>query len=348
MKLLFRADGGAALGTGHVNRCLAAAAAFGARGAISRFLCRDLDGLPAETIAAGGHQLILIPADASVSTDAASTLEVLRGFDAEVVIVDHYGLGAAWERPVRSAVRCLLAIDDLADRPHDVDLLLDQNVHVDPAGRYAGRVPASATLLLGPQYALVHREFAAVRETCHPRSGELRELLVCFTGGDCGGETLKALEGIAAFNREAAVHAVVGAANPHRTDVARLCAEQGFEFHCQIDTMAELMGRVDLAIGGGGSAHWERCALGLPGIVTVLAENQSAVTRALAEIGAVIMLGRREALTSAHYTSALRSVDAASLRALSLRAWTLVDGRGPDRVVDGVLRRLAALQFASP
>jgi UDP-2,4-diacetamido-2,4,6-trideoxy-beta-L-altropyranose hydrolase len=339
VKLLFRVDGGSALGTGHVIRCLAAAAAFAARGARSLFLCRDLDGLPVEAISAAGHALLLMPVDAA---DAATTLQALRDFRAELVVVDHYGLGATWERSVRTAARCVLAVDDLADRAHAVDLLLDQNFHADPAARYAGRVPPSTTLLLGPRFALVRREFAAARESMQSRSGELRELLVCFTGGDCGGETLKALRGIAAFGRVPAVHAVVGAANPHRTDVARACAEGGFHFHCQIDTMAERMTRADLAIGGGGSAHWERCALGLPSVVTVLADNQFAVTSALADSGALIMLGRSKALTSAAYTSALESLDAPLLRALARRAWPMVDGRGPDRVVDAVLHKLAA------
>ena len=177
--IVFRTDASLAIGTGHVMRCLTLADALRERGARSHFICRTHDGHLIEHIRAHGHQVSALPATASTSmtsntdnstahahwlgvdwaSDALDTLTVLQGLRTDWLVVDHYALDARWEKKLRHGCQRLLVIDDLADRPHDCELLLDQNLG-RLASDYDRSVPVSCTVLAGPQHALLRPEFA--------------------------------------------------------------------------------------------------------------------------------------------------------------------------------------------
>ena len=129
--------------------------------------------------------------------DAGHTSEALADRSWSWVVVDHYALDVRWETAVRSAARGLLVIDDLADRPHDCDLLLDQNYYADKDARYVGLVPDRCELLLGPRYALLREEFLAARLGVRTRTGPATRLLVCFGGMDADNFTARALDALA-------------------------------------------------------------------------------------------------------------------------------------------------------
>ena len=219
--------------------------------------------------------------------DATETLAALGETQPAWLIVDHYALDSRWEQTLRPSVGKIMVIDDLADRPHDCDLLLDQNLYQDMAVRYDSLVPATCAKLLGPKYALLRPEFAQARKTLRQRDGQVRRILVFFGGVDPTNETEKAIHALASIaDRQFTVDVVVGGGNPHQQQIEKLCAmHEGFHYHCQVDNMAELMAAADLAIGAGGTATWERCAVGLNAVVTVLAANQQELAEMAARSG---------------------------------------------------------------
>lgn len=294
MKVAFRADASAAIGTGHAMRCRALEAALAARGGVA----------------------------------------VAPGEACDWLVVDNYSLDEKWERAQRPRAAKIAAIDDLADRRHDCDLLLDQNYFPHAAQRYDGLVPERCRRLLGPRYALLRDEFSRQRRSLPERTGQARRVLVSFGGVDAGNETARVVALLKDFGVAADV--VVGEANPHAAALARQCAESGFAFHRQASNMAELMARADLAIGAGGSSTWERCCLGLPTLQVAIAANQVALSQALALEGVVTYLGA--SVTAAAIRDAL--ANPAKLRAQSRKMMALVDGEGAKRV--------AAALFASP
>lgn len=293
MKVAIRADASLAIGSGHVMRCRALAQALQERGAQVDF--KDESGIEA----------------------------------ADWLVVDHYSLDAAWESRMRQKAAKILAIDDLADRPHDCDVLLDQNWFPDAGQRYAGRVPARCRMLLGPRYALLRPEFS--RTGKRQRDGKVHRVLVSMGGMDPGNETSKSIQLLK--GRGVAVDVAVGEANPHRDEIARQCAQAGFEFHLQPSNMAQLMAAADLAIGAGGTTTWERCCLGLPTLQVAIAPNQEAPTRALAEAGLVTYAGR--SLTEHALLQVLGNSE--MLKEQSRRVAELVDGLGARRVAAALL-----------
>ena len=335
MKAAFRVDASMQIGSGHVMRCLTLAEALRANGAQCYFISRAHPGNLLELIRKSGFAVSPLPVklplppaktkDAHVhpqelatvpwlcydwQTDAEETIKAAEQLFSERVdwiVVDHYQLDAAWERKLRPYTDKLMVIDDLANRPHDCDLLLDQNYYQNFVQRYKGLVPEKCLNLLGPKYILLRPEFTDARQKLRARDGMVRRLLVFFGGSDPTNQTQKVLEALKRLTRsDIGVDVVVGSTNPHQSSIKNLCEElHNVSFHCQVSNMAELILNADLGIGAGGSAMWERCYLGLPTITAVFAKNQERTTEDVGFIGAIEYLGWSDRLTSDDYVRSI-------------------------------------------
>lgn len=354
MKVIIRTDASVAIGSGHLMRCLTLADELRKRGAEISFICREHPSNLNDLLEAKGYAVLRLDKPAVEyamrsgdlahaawlgvpwEQDAADTLAVLGEDQPDWLIVDHYAIDRRWEEQLRSHVGNIMVIDDLADRPHDCDMLLDQNLYREMEKRYDGLIPQTCQQLFGPRYALLRSEFAAARKGLRQRDGKVRRVLVFFGGVDPTNETEKALRALASItDRDFVVDVVVGGGNPRKAQIQAICKSHGrFVFHCQIDTMAELMAEADLAIGAGGTATWERCAVGLPALVVAVAENQFELSVCGAEAGLFFYLGRADAVDSGHIHDALRTFyfASAALRCISARALAMVDARGVQRV----------------
>jgi UDP-2,4-diacetamido-2,4,6-trideoxy-beta-L-altropyranose hydrolase len=357
MNVIFRTDASSLIGTGHVMRCLTLAGELRDAGARVAFISRELPGHLCDLVereqGIAVHRLGPAPEAAGQGLagermdrlgmdweqDAAESGEVLRGREAapDWLVADHYGLDRRWEQRMRGHVRNILAIDDVADRPHACEVLLDQNLHSAPERRYAGLVPASCRLLLGPDYALLRREFREARGRGRTRTGAVKRILVDFGGSDHANATGRALEAIASLRRpEVAVDVVIGPSNPHRESLqARAASLPRVRTHHRVIRMAALMEHADLALGAGGATTWERCCVGLPALTLSIAPNQEALSRAAAEAGATVYLGRAGEVSGADLAGALARWidDPGGLQRLSAHAMALVDGLGAERVM---------------
>ena len=347
MKLVIRADASDTIGSGHVMRGLTLADALRQRGHEVRFVCRELRGDLIALIHACGFTVAALPAlgDASLESDARQTLAAIDG-RADWVVVDHYGLDAQWERDVRAACDKVMAIDDVANRAHDCDLLLDQNLSLRPPDRYARLLARPARQLLGPSWALVRPEFAALRATSLNRrvSPEPRRLVVFMGGGDVLREVRMAVQGALASDVPwTGIDVVVGRGCPGQELIARQLADTpGALLHVQTGDMARLMCDADLALTAAGSVSWEKCCLGLPSIVVVLADNQADTAAALHASGAAVSLGRSVDLHARSSIDALESLGSDALHAMSMAASRICDGEGAVRVAAELEQELGA------
>jgi UDP-2,4-diacetamido-2,4,6-trideoxy-beta-L-altropyranose hydrolase len=348
MRILCRTEASVEIGSGHVVRCATLAHSLAEAGHAVHFICRELPGNLNRWLEERGFQVSRLAAGAgrsiSEASDARQCLLAVGDQRFDWILVDHYGLGAGWEQAMAELADRVFAIDDLG-RPHHCNLLLDQNFTNPLQELYRQGSPVSCELLLGPTFALVRPEFATFRAKSVGRSRiSIDRVLVFMGGSDPLNETCKALNGIYQANRsKLVVDVVIGAANPHRHAVEAACAGlQNATLHVQTSRMSELMAAADCAIGSAGSTTWERCVLGLPALVTILAENQAAIAEAVHVVGGHQLLGWHDAVTCEDYRCALSDLDAASLSRMSQCAAEICDGRGVERVV----RRLTA-QYAS-
>lgn len=351
MKVVFRTDASILIGSGHVMRCLTLAQALLEHGHECLFICRDLFGNLNMFIHRQGFAVHCLPVGNELSTElvhahwlGASLLEdvqackpILAAWQPDWLIVDHYALDHQWESAVIPPDCRLMAIDDLADRRHECDLLLDQTF-----GRksedYCAWVPEDCQLLCGSQYALLRPEFAALRPYSLQRRAKplLSKLLITMGGVDKDNATGQVLEALRACSlpAELTITVVMGVTAPWLAEVERLAQRMPWptKVLVGVSQMAQLMADSDLAIGAAGATSWERCCLGLPTVMLVLAENQRLIARALSCAGAAYMVD----LQRLKHEPLISSEQAASeaLSAMSLAAASIVDGSGLSKVIE--------------
>lgn len=345
MLALFRLDVSARLGTGHLMRCLSLADEWKKRGGSCFFVVGGGEPAAAALVERVGHRFAAFtgPAD---DVEAALAAAADEGRP-EWIVVDHYGLDAAWERGARKIGCRVLAIDDLADRPHDADVLLDQNLARDMERRYRDLVSPETIRLFGPSYALLRPEFRAAHDRAAVRPS-VRRICVSFGGSDPTGETLKTLDALRILPDSVRVDVVAGALTPRLDLIEARCRERTETFfHRQPPDYLELLVQADLAVGGAGTSAWERCCVGLPALTIAVAENQRGVADGLDASGAARHLGWCADVAPADIAAAVADLMAspAALSAMSRKAAGLADGRGAERVVDALLARRASVNL---
>jgi UDP-2,4-diacetamido-2,4,6-trideoxy-beta-L-altropyranose hydrolase len=356
-KAVIRADASQAIGTGHVMRCLTLANALASVGVRCTFVYREqLQHLETAIRGAGFDSVQLngtVCADgsrepaANGERDDREMRSVLASIGPDLLVVDHYSLDWRWESALRAPELKVLVIDDLANRRHACDVLLDQNLG-RIAGDYAALVPADCLVLAGSEYALLRPEFRVLRESGLRRRVALERVLMTFGGvdqDDVTGQVLESLRG-SALQSGCRISIVMGREAPHLAQVSKVAATMPWATEVLVDVrnMAHLMAACDLAIGAAGGTAWERCCLGLPSLLVLQAENQRPGAEALHAAGASYLLGApTDVGRSLH--EAVRGLvdDPPRLARMSEASARIVDGKGADRV----LARLATCYASS-
>jgi UDP-2,4-diacetamido-2,4,6-trideoxy-beta-L-altropyranose hydrolase len=341
-RILFLADAGPEVGGGHVMRCLTLARALVERGAVCAFVeSRDAApilrrfGWPAQT-------LLAMVGAGDVPELVASGCAFADLFEADLVVVDHYRVGAVEEMRLWGQHRRIAVIDDLANRRHACDLIVDPGF-----GRrrehYDGLIGETCVALTGPGHALVRPEFAQARPRAlsrRARHDPVRRALVSFGLTDVGGVTGRVVEALAGRLGEERLDVVLGPGAPSIEGLDGLAQrDRQVRLHVDLQDMVTLTADTDIAIGAGGSSVWERACLGLPTITVILADNQAPMARRLAEAGAAIALDVREpGFESALAAAWTGLIEDRQLRwDLSERSSELCDGRGAERVAEAML-----------
>jgi UDP-2,4-diacetamido-2,4,6-trideoxy-beta-L-altropyranose hydrolase len=301
MKILFRADASVRIGSGHVMRCLALAQKLTELGAECHFVCRQTDGNLHDVIRQQGYPLYILTHATDEQQDASETLQQLTQ-NYPLLVVDHYALAQQYCSAMRQRCEHIMVIDDLANRQHDCDMLLDQNLLPQAEQRYAQLVPAHCKILLGPRFALLRPEFYQPVKHRQPN-----HILISFGGSDEQNLTSLAIKALQQLKPERfTADIVIGANNPWRAAIEQQVAcLPNVQLHVQCNYMATLMYRARLMLGTGGASHWERCICALPGLVVTVAENQQATTAYLDQLGACVWLGQAAEMSAEFFAEQL-------------------------------------------
>ena len=310
MKTVIRMDASDQIGTGHLIRCLTLANALRTCGSQVTFYSKDLPQTLVKKILDQGHNFFPLK-NSTPENEASQMIASFKGTP-DWLVTDHYGLNQRFEVQFKNVVRKILVLDDLADRDHTCDVLLDQNYYRNARERYCNRVPLGCKLLLGPEYVLLRHEFYEARRKLKARNETIRRILVFFGGVDATNETSKALRALALSNLKLdQVVIVLGRLNPHRREVESLLGSvSGARLEVDVQNMAALMAEADLSLGAGGTTTWERCFLGLPSQVIQVANNQREGMTELAQLGVIDDLGASEKVTVEFMSSRLKQLTA--------------------------------------
>ena len=370
MKIAFRTDASLQMGRGHVLRCLTLADGLKARGAQCHFISREHPGHLLDTIRQRGFKVFSLAGNkqqaiaatnsianeiptprqepshaawlgSSWQLDASDTTTILSDLQPDWLVVDHYALDQRWEKALAPHYKKLMVIDDLADRTHQADLLLDQNLGRQPQD-YQALVPASCLVLTGPRYALLRPEFAVLRDASLKRRAtaqgkQIKQLLITMGGVDLPNATGQVLEALKTclLPTDCRITVVMGAAAPALEQVRELARQMPWPTTVlvNISDMALQMVESDLAIGAAGSTSWERCCWGLPTLMVVLAENQTAGAQALETAHAARLIGAVSDIATQLPLAVMELLDATCRMRMQYASSEITDGQGVEKIL---------------
>lgn len=354
MQVVFRTDASNTIGTGHIIRCLNLAHALQENGACILFICRDHEGHLCDQIKEQGFEIHKLPkprgdfvpnADTAHAAwlgapwhkDATSTKAVIKTIPTKTdwLIVDHYGIDYRWENHLRPLVDNIMVIDDLADRIHNCDILLDQNLVQNYKNRYNHLVPEQCTRLLGPNYALLQPIYAKLHNRIPPRAGPIQRILISFGGVDLDNLTGLVLNTFIGLNRsDINVDVVLSNNSTHLASIQKMSiGHPNIHIYSTLPSLSTLIVKADLAIGAAGITNWERLCLGLPAIIVILADNQGAIANWLHHEGLVILLGHKNKISKNVVSHTLTKLINEGLeQTWSHKCRHIVDGKGVERV----------------
>jgi len=309
-------------GGGHVVRCLALADALERAGAECQFV---VEPLGAEILARLGRHSVILAA-----SDERERLATIIDASPNAVVVDDYRLDAHFEAALAGRV---MAIDDLANRPHAAAIVLDSGYGRQPAD-YEALAPL-ARLLLGPEFALLREGFAGPAKPVSQRVGSV---FVSFGLSDVGGIAARAVSLLRPLASGAIFDVALSADAESLPSLrAQAASDPGLRLHIDAD-VAPLMRAADLGIGGGGGMVWERRASGLPQLVVILAENQRPTVKRLAADGVILAADLTGPRFEVELVEAFKHLlDPELRRALLQNPHARCDGRGADRAAQALL-----------
>jgi len=343
--ILFRADATAAMGTGHVMRCLTLAEELRDRGFEVTFASTALTPSIERRLAA--ERIAVRPVDPAVDAEAGATLSVARELGANAVVVDGYHLSAGWRLALRALGVPILAFQDMDDGlPLHADLVL--NAAAGPDDDRWRRAAPNATFLVGPRHILLRRELRRSKTAPADPIGRRSAILVTFGGADPAGLTLPVTAALDdALGPEVTIEVVVGGSVPGADSLALRAAALGERVVTHLDPleMGPLINRAGLAVSAAGGTVGELAALGVPALIAVVADNQEAGAARAAAKGWCEVFDARvpDAVGAIVGRAAALWADAAEREAMASQTVGLVDVAGVERVADALTRAMQTL-----
>jgi UDP-2,4-diacetamido-2,4,6-trideoxy-beta-L-altropyranose hydrolase len=335
--LILRADASEAIGTGHVMRCLAIAQHWRALGGHVVFAVRSLPSAMQARLIEEGFECKPIACDGGTVADAAETLKHVATAGAEWLVVDLHNLSPSYQREAKAQGHRLLLIDDYPKPGHYcADVVVNTDLGQWEENLYADRA-AHTRLLLGPQYALLRRDFLNT-PPAHIRSGRhAPRILVTFGSSDPENMSEGVLRVLAeTTERPFEARVVIGSTNPRVAELQRFAGQKGrasIELMSGVRNMTSLMRWADVAVVASGITVWESLYLGVPCLCWPRHEFDRRNLSVFDKMGALVLLPRDGEL-GAIVDAIFRILDdPARASALAKLSTKLVDGRGTARIL---------------
>ena len=330
MNIIFRVDSSSKIGTGHLMRCLVLAEKLKDRNCNIIFICKNYNGNISDIIVNKGFKLYLIEQECCDYKEVRNIIIKLNK-QIDWLIIDNYNLDLEFEIHMKNIIKKIMVIDDFANRYYFCNMLLNQNLYNNPVGKYKLMVPHNCKMFLGLEYLLLRDEFKNIKREIKHYS--IRNILVSFGGTDNENETTKVLEGLRPL-QNININVVVGSSNINKYTIKYLCYKYNYNYLEQINNMAELINKSDLAIGAGGISLWERCYLGLPSIVSILADNQKDGVEISDKLGCIVNLSWYGNVKSEDYYNAILNLTSDKLKNMSSNCFKLFNEDKVGELVD--------------
>ena len=331
--LFIRVDSSPEIGIGHMMRCLTLAQELKNNFDKIIFLTQKDSGNFIGTIMKNEFEVIFIPTtnnDPNIIKNLITAYSENKNF----LLIDHYDIDTDFESSLKNIFERIFVIDDLANRKHDCDLLIDQNYYRDLNQRYEKLIQNDTITLLGPKYAIIRPEFRKINKKTIKKNSQIKKILVSFGGSDPTNECKKVLDALCSIENSKFEIIVAAGIYNHKFEQLKKLYEKysNIKIYSHVNDLSRLMLNSDLFIGAGGTTTWERFYMGLPSIVTIISDDQKESIEFLSDMGHVINLGLAKNVTSKTYVQTLQKPNSDLIYNMSLHNQKLVDGNGSNRI----------------
>lgn len=280
MKIFIRADGGKEIGLGHVMRMLVLAKELQKNNEIL-FICKDNLSDKFEA----GIKIIeenKFPIIKILESDYINKIiDIQDKYNADLLLTDSYDVNEEYFATLNPYFRITGYMDDVNKCKMDVDFIINQNINAEEL-EYSDNVRRDTKLFLGLKYCLLREEF---RKACKSKniSENVNDILLTLGGMDNDRNTLRILKIIKERNKN--IHVVIGSAfNRELVKELYEFADLNNNIHLYENAnMSNLMLKCDVAISACGSTLYELCAMKVPAIGIIIAENQKNVANKMKE-----------------------------------------------------------------
>ena len=359
-KVAFRVDGNKIIGFGHVYRCIVFAHYLKENGFSPVFFCRYLHPV-LKTKITSDFCLVELRSDNGLNLSRNGTYQDWLGISEELdasefilasgkenfefLIVDSYSLNQAWQINVSKKIPKICVLDDLANRLHSADFLINPSFNAK-SNSYKKFVPDNCLVLAGHKYALLDSSFSFSLNF-----NKKYHLLINFGGADKDNYTKKVLLILkkVILKHSLRIKIIVGAGYEYLSQLQEYKNKYSDNMTIVANTneMAREVSECMFAVGAGGGSLLERAALGVPSIVVSIAENQSTMGLEYERLGAGFFI--KEILSDKGkaklVSSVLSCIDIKKINRLSMVNRNIIDAKGLDRIFSNLVRAFHLLYF---
>ena len=345
--ILFRADGNATVGLGHVMRCLSIADAFKKIGESCLFITADNE--PHKIINERGYKNLSLDTDyARMEGELEQFLEKIEKRDVQIVFVDSYYvteqyLRALWQFCASTYIT-LVYIDDVLAFPYSCDVILNYNIYAkEDDYRNLYKNHTLPVLLIGTKYTPQRAEFQGLPDRIVKENA--KDILISTGGADSGHIGLEIIKVIISHSEwnEYKFHLIVGMMNSDKDEIENLSERKdNIILYKRVKKMSELMQSCDVAISAAGSTLYELCSTHTPTITYILADNQIPGAEGFENAKVLHCAGDirdigASALAKKLISEAICLCDDFSMRQeIALKMKTVIDDMGAERIVEEV------------
>lgn len=335
--ILFRADGNAKIGTGHIMRCLSIADTFRKIGKDCTFVLADTS--MQETISARKYKTVILDSDYQFMDEETEKLKsVIKNMNPEMVIIDSYFVTKRYLESVKSMVR-LIYIDDLGAFAYPADILINYNAYssdIDYKNMYFEESASYPEVFLGVKYAPIRECFKNIPTKI--QNQRCRNILISTGGSDLIHLAVDFVRFMKGNKDTVDYHLLVGGMNPDKEEIYHLAGEiPNLHIHFNVADMKTLISSCDLAVTAAGSTMYEISACGVPMITYIVADNQIPGAEAFEKMGMSVSCGdfRREQGPGKKIYEGIEELAKNYEQRVNMgkRMQRFVDGRGADRIV---------------
>lgn len=342
-KIAIRADGGARIGLGHIQRCLALSSQLQREKMEVLFITKRND-IVKEKVEQEGFKVAELKHNLNLEEDLKYTTEILKSNKIDVLIADSYEFDERYLTEVKKNIRTLVSINDLAEIAFPSDVVINQNIYAKELN--CPSLTGKTKFLLGPQYALLRKEFANLGK--RKINEKVQKALVTLGGNDCFNLTPKILNVLDTIEEDFNITAVIGHFFDNISEIQSTVKKMSkkVELVYNSSQMVNLMLSSDIAVTGGGTTLYELAATGTPALAFCLADNQVRNVKGMDKTGTIIDMGwGNEWKEERLYKKVSELINSHLLRAkMSKPGQELVDGKGSLNCVKEILLRWECLK----